>query len=498
MALNKYRFNPGDKLPAVNIDSIDPDNLVDKVVAKLVGGTNVVLDNFNNRILANITTFNDNGTYTVPAGITKIKILVVAGGGGSGYTGNSGIRAGGGGGGGGVVYRTIEVTPNQQFSVTVGNGGDKSSGASGAASQGSNGQDSTFGTIVAKGGGGGGGHGTSDEVSGRNGGSGGGRGWPCDDGGVAGTGIQPSQPGDSAGYGNDGSLYGHGGGAGGGGVGGGGSPITILGNNYAGGGKSWDGNSVSCVAGKGGNGSSYPGYGENGQKGIVIVCPLNEGFKAIIDGVEYDNIFVDIFDIPDASTLASRIQSAIRARTGKNEVVYWNTDHLEICSENGRTGSVLKLLPPSNLFDISGAGYLDMGANATEVPGVGEDYCLVRLGLEGKLPRGIIESPQNITTTAKSLNTVYQNKTKTTKLIIVSMALQGASNQTIDIQGLIGSSDNPSIVISHLRDGGSSYTERMTLPLLFIVPAGWYYKIATSGSYSSTPAIDNWFECDFL
>ena len=159
---------------------------------------------------------------------------------------------------------------------------------------------------------------------------------------------------------------------------------------------------------------------------------------------------------------------------------------------------MLKLLPPSNLFDISGAGYLDMGANATEVPGVGEDYCLLRLGSDGKLPQGLIKPFQNITTTAKSLNTVYQNTTSTTKLIIVSMVIRGASNQTIDVQGLIGSSDNPSIVISHLRDGGSSYTERMTLPLLFIVPAGWYYKIATSGSYDSTPEIANWFECDFL
>jgi len=39
MALDKYRFNPGDKLPAVNIDSIDPDNIKPQAAGYLTGGT---------------------------------------------------------------------------------------------------------------------------------------------------------------------------------------------------------------------------------------------------------------------------------------------------------------------------------------------------------------------------------------------------------------------------------------------------------------------------
>ena len=202
------------------------------------------------------------------------------------------------------------------------------------------------------------------------------------------------------------------------------------------------------------------------------------------------------------SDVATAIQTAIRALTGKTETVVYDTNHFKITSSiTGLASKVLKLISPSSGTDITGNAtekYLDLGANATETFGQGDDYHLLRLGSDGLIPQGLVKTLQNQTATAKALNTVYQNTTTKTKLIVVSIGIQAASNQAIDVQSLIGPTSTPTMMISKLRDGGSSYTERMTLPLIILVPAGWYYKILTSGSYSSTPAIDGWFESDFI
>jgi hypothetical protein len=71
------------------------------------------------------------GNWTVPAGITNVK-LRIWGGGGAGGAGGGG--AGGGGGGGGYSEGFYPVTPGQSYLVTVGNGG-VGSGAAGGTSQ---------------------------------------------------------------------------------------------------------------------------------------------------------------------------------------------------------------------------------------------------------------------------------------------------------------------------------------------------------------------------
>jgi hypothetical protein len=90
-------------------------------------------------------------TWTCPAGVTQIELLVVAGGGGGGGTQET--PAGGGGGAGGLIYRpSLSVTPGTSYTVTVGAGG---TGGIGRAVGGSGGN-SVFDTITAIGGGGGG------------------------------------------------------------------------------------------------------------------------------------------------------------------------------------------------------------------------------------------------------------------------------------------------------------------------------------------------------
>lgn len=67
--------------------------------------------------------FTENGSWTVPQGVTSIKVWSVGGGGGGGGSNNSDGRAGGGGGAGGIAYREFSVTPGQSISYIVGAAG---------------------------------------------------------------------------------------------------------------------------------------------------------------------------------------------------------------------------------------------------------------------------------------------------------------------------------------------------------------------------------------
>lgn len=64
--------------------------------------------------------FTSSGTFTVPAGVTAIKVTV-AGGGGNGGAANGNISAAGGGGGGGLAVKFITgLTPGATITATVG------------------------------------------------------------------------------------------------------------------------------------------------------------------------------------------------------------------------------------------------------------------------------------------------------------------------------------------------------------------------------------------
>lgn len=62
--------------------------------------------------------FIEDGTYTVPAGATAIKIVAIGGGGGSGVTIAAG--PGGQGGNGSVTTAITNVTPGWALDVTIG------------------------------------------------------------------------------------------------------------------------------------------------------------------------------------------------------------------------------------------------------------------------------------------------------------------------------------------------------------------------------------------
>ncbi len=249
------------------------------------------------------------GTFTVPAGVTSLRVVAVGGGGGGG-AGAGGWGSGGGGGcSGAVVGNTLTVTPGQAIPVYVGYGGAGGNGAGqctisgfpwcgsyNPSTNGSTGGDSGFGSIVAHGGSWGrtgfynlfnqypGGSG------GGSGGGGGGNGWPgfyaqAGNGGMAGGQTNSQGAGGyctGGGWGWNGTSLikqvpyaaGQGGTVGGGYYGGGGGGGLILnGSSIKGGdGQSSPGNGgVGYGAGGGGSNLDNTGVGGSGAQGIVYV-----------------------------------------------------------------------------------------------------------------------------------------------------------------------------------------------------------------------------------
>jgi len=191
------------------------------------------------------------GGWTVPAGVTNVAVLLVAGG------GSGGSGTGGGGGGGGVVeVASFPVTPGSTVPYSVGTGG-QSPGTNGGF--GYNGGNTTFGTLVAYGGGGGGSSHPGRQGSGQQGGSGGGGAIYPQGSFPAGTSTQPGAPGVSGpqGHGNPGEPGNYGGGGGAGGVGG-----AAFGQNTGGAGRTTNFTGAPSVYAGGGRGqANYPNPG---------------------------------------------------------------------------------------------------------------------------------------------------------------------------------------------------------------------------------------------
>lgn len=252
-----------------------------------------------------------NYTFTVPAGVTQVRILSVGAGGGGG-AGSGGWGSGGGGGcGGGLAGGTMSVTPGQKIPLYVGYGGAGGNGGNqqnpggcpwcgffDPSSNGSTGGNSGIGTFVAQGGSWGrtGYHNLFNQSAGGSGGGsgggGGGNGWPgfyatagaggsgggqTNDQGAGGycTGggwnIDPAtyvtkvpvSPG-VGGYAPGGWRYWGGGGGGG----------VVINNSPTKGGDGQDSTNnggKGSGAGGGGSGLAYAGAGGNGAPGAVYI-----------------------------------------------------------------------------------------------------------------------------------------------------------------------------------------------------------------------------------
>lgn len=103
--------------------ALQPGDLVPGVASLLYDGTTFQLLAFASQIVSNVEALTTvgAGTYTVKAGVYRLKARVWGGGGGSGGAYNGGNS--GGGGGGGYAEGFYAVTPGQVISTNVGAGG---------------------------------------------------------------------------------------------------------------------------------------------------------------------------------------------------------------------------------------------------------------------------------------------------------------------------------------------------------------------------------------
>jgi hypothetical protein len=207
----------------------------------------------------NVIQLTSSGTFTVPAAVTSIGVLVVAGGGSGGSGGNSAGAGGGGGAGGLVINNSLAVTPGQGIAYTIGAGG------AGSNQPGNSGGNSVFGSITATGGGRGGG--AAYSTTQQTGGSG---------GGAAGTATASLGAAGTAGQGNKGGDHSpntsYDGGAGGGGFSAAGTSNNSTNNNGAAGGAGYALNNFASslsafVAAGGGGGAASATGGAAGSPG---------------------------------------------------------------------------------------------------------------------------------------------------------------------------------------------------------------------------------------
>jgi len=91
--------------------------------------------------------FTSSGTFTVPAGVTAVKVTVVGGGGGGkGWAANSYYGANGGGAGGVAIKWITGLTPGNTETVTIGAGGTGGAASTNTSGHGSDGGTSSFGS----------------------------------------------------------------------------------------------------------------------------------------------------------------------------------------------------------------------------------------------------------------------------------------------------------------------------------------------------------------
>lgn len=96
--------------------------------------------------------FTANGTFTVPANVTQITVQAVGGGGGGMGLSAAEYYTVLGANSGTLITATLSVTPNQQYSVTIGAGGTGSLGGTSGATGGT----TSFGSVISASGGTGG------------------------------------------------------------------------------------------------------------------------------------------------------------------------------------------------------------------------------------------------------------------------------------------------------------------------------------------------------
>lgn len=233
----------------------------------------------------------------------------------------------------------------------------------------------------------------------------------------------------------------------------------------------------------------------------TIDLSYSGAFKITLNGDTYDNVSPLIVDDYSNSDICEAIEVELKLLTGLDNNVIFDTDHFEVSSGyEGKSGELKKLEAPSVGTDISGAGYLDLGDNATEVVGNGEDYKLVRLDKKGKISENInlINIGKEPTVKTIANNTTYQNTNDNSIIVYAIFTLTNGSSSSSSKIDIYLDDDRPidNIILTAKKEKEYS-SHSITIPMTFIVPSGYYYKyVFTKDGDDSSYNLVSWQETD--
>jgi hypothetical protein len=412
--------------------------VVSSLVEKRVGMMLVFLFAFS-KIICGQTTYTSNGTFTVPAGITSIKVECWgAGGSGGGSTANT-VYGGGGGAGGSYANKVVTVIPGNTYTVTVGG---VTTGSTSAGVKGNPSWFGTAGTVYAEGGAGG---------AAPNGGN------------VAGgTGTTSTSIGTI--------IYAGGNGAGGtaalGGAGGGGAGSTGAGGNAAG---TTSGGGTSVSGGNGGSGRTSSGDGSNGASVggggagafvgggtdraggdgaagyVVITLPANVVLSSPTQ-VTAANVYQGstLHPIFSFSTTISTLNATLNTVSFTTAGTYSAPDILNF------------QLYYSTTNDITTA--IHIGSNITTSLGIGSHSFTGLTQVTNSGTTGYFWITADITNGATSGHTISVNPFATTNLAYEIASITGSTSvggtQTIlPVPAIVLSSSNPAVAAANLNQG---------------------------------------------
>lgn len=91
---------------------------------------------------------------------------------------------------------------------------------------------------------------------------------------------------------------------------------------------------------------------------------------------------------------------------------------------------------------------------------------------------------------SRALDTIYQNGSKT-RIVTAGISLDDGEAVRIDI----GSDSPPATAVCGIDTGSGSGVSGLSMPITFIIPANWYYRILIA---TGTPVKQYWHEWDLL
>lgn len=232
---------------------------INKMISSLSGTADFIpLDLLIKSLIGGTETFTTDGTFIVPDGVTKIKVIAAGGGGGGGC---QLTQVAAGGGGGACIVGIYTVIPGQKINIVIGVGGKGGNYQKNDTTEGSDGGATIVGDLVTAPGGGGAKRdgGNDAEVGGIAGGTGGGKGASVS---YASGGNIYDEKGEDGAFGIGGNTVMEKHGGGGGSYGDGGTSAYSSSDDYAG---------APGTFGGGGSGGGYAGGGGDGGNGIVII-----------------------------------------------------------------------------------------------------------------------------------------------------------------------------------------------------------------------------------